>query len=314
MVQTATPRSDAAPGRHEVAPVHRRPKQLPWPLNLYQSAIGKKYAMAITGAGLLGFVVVHMVGNLHLYEGPVQIHEYGEALRDLGGHLVPRTLLLWLLRIGLIAMFAVHIHSAYSLSRMSLRSNAAYASGRDYAAANFASRTMRWTGPIVLLYLLFHLADLTWGWWLGDDYVRGDVYHNVVESMRSLPVAIIYIVANAALALHIFHGAWSMFQTLGINNPKYNDARRGVAGGLAALILVGNLSFPIAVQAGLIDEDNRSVPVGEFNESPRAETPATVGAGAAPTTDSAASTATPGAGAAPDDRLGDKRGARHGST
>ena len=257
MAQTLTP-------GHDVAPVRRRPKQLPWPLNLYQTAVGKKYAMAISGVALLGFVVVHMIGNLHLYEGPVQVHEYAEALRDLGGHLVPRTLILWLMRVGLIGLFAVHIHSAVSLSRMSVKADASYAGRRNYIAANFASRTMRVTGPLVLLYVLFHLADLTWGWWLGDDYVRGDVYHNVTESMSSLPVAAIYVAANVVLAVHIFHGAWSMFQSLGINNPRFNGMRRGIAGGLAGLILVGNLSFPIAVQTGLIDEDNRSVPVGEF--------------------------------------------------
>ena len=277
MAQTTTPQHDTE-RQHEVRPVHRRPRQLPWPLNIYQSAVGKKYAMAISGIGLLGFVVVHMIGNLHLYEGPVQVHEYGEALRDLGGHLAPRTFLLWLMRLGLMAMFAIHIHSAYSLSRMSLKADDAYAGKRNYTAANFASRTMRWTGPIVLLYLLFHLADLTWGWWLGDEYVRGDIYHNVTESMSSLPVAIIYIVANIALAIHIFHGTWSMFQSLGLNNPKFNDLRRGIAGGLAAVILIGNLSFPIAVQAGLINEDNRSVPVGEFNtDSHNSAAPATPG-------------------------------------
>ncbi len=254
-----------APG-HDVEPIRRRPTQLPWPLNLYQTAVGKKYAMAISGIGLLGFVVVHMVGNLHLYEGPAQVNEYGEALRDIGGDLAPRTLVLWVMRVGLFAMFTIHIHSAWSLSRMSIKADSAYVGRRNYIAANFASRTMRWTGPIVLLYLLFHLADLTWGWWLGDDYLRGDVYHNVNESMSSVPVAAIYIVANVALALHIFHGAWSMFQSLGINNPKYNQLRRGIAGGLAGVILVGNLSFPIAVQTGLIDEDNRQAPLEDVGD------------------------------------------------
>ena len=120
---------------------------------------------------------------------------------------------------------------------------------------------MRWTGPIILLYLLFHLADLTLGW-VDDDWVRGDPYHNVYSSMDALPIALIYIAANVALAIHIFHGAWSMFQSLGINNPKYNSLRKGIAQGLAGLILVGNLSFPIAVQTGLIDEDNRADPIG----------------------------------------------------
>lgn len=258
MAQTITP-------GHDIEPLRQRPTQLPWPLNLYQSAIGKKYAMAISGIGLLGFVVVHMIGNLHIYEGPAQVNEYGEALRDIGGDLAPRTLVLWMMRLGLMAMFTIHIHSAWSLSRMSHRADSAYAGRRNYIAANFASRSMRWTGPIILLYLLFHLADLTWGWWLGDDYLRGDVYHNVTESLSSLPVALIYIVANVALALHIFHGAWSMFQSLGINNPKYNRLLRAVAGGLAGLILVGNLSFPIAVQTGLIGEDNRQEPTEDVD-------------------------------------------------
>jgi succinate dehydrogenase / fumarate reductase cytochrome b subunit len=260
MAQTISSGTD-----HSVPPIRRRGAQLPWPLNLYQTAIGKKYVMALTGIALLGFVVVHMIGNLHLYEGPVQVYQYGEALRDLGGHLVPRTLLLWVMRIGLMVMFALHIHSAWSLSRMSIKSDSPYAARRNYIAVSFASRTMRWTGPIILLYLVFHLADLTWGIRF-DGYVRGDIYHNVDQSLSSFPITIIYVVANLVLAVHIFHGAWSMFQTLGINNPAYNHLRRGFATGIAGLILIGNLSFPIAVQFGLIDEDNRSVPVGEFDE------------------------------------------------
>jgi succinate dehydrogenase / fumarate reductase cytochrome b subunit len=254
-----------SPSRHDVAPVRRRPNPLPWPLNIYQTAIGKKYAMAVTGIGLLGFVVVHMIGNLHIYEGPRQVHEYAEALRDLGGHLVPRTFLLWVMRLGLIGMFGLHIHSAWSLSRMSHKADRSYVGNRNYIAANFASRTMRWTGPIILLYVFFHLADLTWGW-VDDDWVRGDVYNNVYSSMSAVPIALIYIAANIALAIHIFHGAWSMFQSLGINNPRYNNVRRGIAQGLAGLILVGNLSFPLAVQFGLVDQDNRADPIGFVDE------------------------------------------------
>ncbi len=238
---------------------------MPLPLDLYQTMVGKKWVMALTGVGLLGFVVVHMIGNLHLYEGPVEIHEYAEALRDLGGHIIPRTYLLWVMRLGLIAMFALHIHSAVSLSRASALSSGTagkkYQGGQDYVAVNFASRTMRWTGPIILLYIFFHLADLTWGN-RSDDWVRGDPYHNVVISMGNTVVAAIYILANVVLAVHIFHGVYSMFQSLGINNPKINGIRRPLATGLAALILVGNLSFPLMVQFGLIDEDNCEAPCG----------------------------------------------------
>ncbi|MCP3854717.1 MAG: succinate dehydrogenase cytochrome b subunit [Actinomycetia bacterium] len=238
---------------------------MPFPLDLYQTMVGKKWVMALTGVGLLGFVLVHMIGNLHLYEGPVEIHEYAEALRDLGGHIIPRTYLLWAMRLGLIAMFALHIHSAVSLSRASALSSGTarqkYQGGQDYVAVNFASRTMRWTGPIILLYILFHLADLTWGN-RSDDWVRGDPYHNVVISMGNVGVAAIYILANVVLAVHIFHGVYSMFQSLGVNNPKINGIRRPLATGLAALILVGNLSFPLMVQFGLIDEDNCEAPCG----------------------------------------------------
>ena len=239
----------------------RRPaprRELPWPLNLYQSAVGKKWVMALTGLALLGFVLVHMLGNLHLYEGPWETHEYAETLRDLGTEVIPRTWVLWALRFGLIAAFALHIHSAYSLTRMSRAADRRYAGSRDYIAANYASRTMRWTGPLVGLFVVYHLADLTWGHF-NPDYIRGDPYHNVVASLSNLPVAIWYIVANVALAVHIYHGAWSMFQSLGINSPRWNPLRRRFAQAFAALILVGNLSFPILVQAGVIDDGGRSV-------------------------------------------------------
>lgn len=248
------------PAPNRVQPLRKRRKQLPFPLNLYQTAIGKKWVMALTGVGLLGFVLAHMIGNLHLYEGPLQVNVYGEHLRTLLEPIAPRTFVLWLLRLGLIAMFALHIHAAVSLTRMNLQSHAKYQSSRDYIAANFASRTMRWTGIIIGLFVLFHLADLTWGWWLGDSYVRGDVYHNVSESLSNIPVGVIYIVANAALAVHIFHGVYSLFQSLGINSPAINRARRGLATGIAGLVLIGNLSFPVLTMAGLINEDNCRAP------------------------------------------------------
>ncbi len=256
-----------------VQPVRPRPgRELPWPLCLYQSAVGKKWVMALTGLGLVGFVVFHMIGNLHLYEGPAQIGHYAEGLRGIGGELVPRTLLLWLLRVGLIVMFALHIHAAYSLRAMGGRTsdeidpvtgNKKYASKQDYIAANFASRTMRWTGPIIALYLLFHLADLTWGRAPNskDEWVAGDPYHNVVESFSNPVVAGIYILANIAVVIHLYHGVYSLFQSLGINNPKINKARRGLSVGIAGILLIGNLSFPIMVQAGLISEDDRTTPI-----------------------------------------------------
>jgi succinate dehydrogenase / fumarate reductase cytochrome b subunit len=113
---------------------------------------------------------------------------------------------------------------------------------------------MRWTGVIVLLYLLFHLADLTWGS-ANPEFVRGDPYNNLIYSLQRPVVAIVYALANIALAIHLSHGAWSMFQSLGLNNPKYNKAKRRFAQGFALVILVGNLSFPIAVQAHWVEPE-----------------------------------------------------------
>jgi succinate dehydrogenase / fumarate reductase cytochrome b subunit len=234
-------------------------RKWPWPLDLYQSAVGKKWAMAVTGVMLLGFVFFHMLGNLKAYLGPEQINHYGEWLRDIAVPALPRTVFLWLLRGGLIAAFAIHMHAAYALTRMNHRARPAkYASERDYIAANWASRTMRYTGVIVILFLVFHLADLTWGTANGD-FVRGSVYHNMAHSFSRPVVAATYIVANLALAVHIFHGAWSLFASLGVSNPKLVRFRRNFAVGFAAIILLGNISFPIAVQAHII-EDHGSHP------------------------------------------------------
>ncbi|MFV0257547.1 MAG: succinate dehydrogenase cytochrome b subunit [Acidimicrobiales bacterium] len=247
------------------SPLRPRTRPRPFPLNLYQNAVGKKWVMALTGIMILGFVLFHLLGNLKLYLGAID-HEghlvydvdlYGEWLRDLLVPFLPRTVTLWLLRIGLIVAFFFHIHAAVTLTRLNQQSNVTYKSKRDFVAANFAARTMRVTGIIVLAYLLFHLADLTWGWIPGYDWQRGHIYENVVGSLSNPVVALVYIVANVALSIHIFHGTYSLFQSLGISNPAYNRMRRQLAGVFAAIILIGNVSFPLAVLTGIIELDPR---------------------------------------------------------
>ena len=208
--------------------------------------------MALTGIMLLGYVLVHMLGNLKVYIGPAEINEYGEALRELGGHLVPRTHLLWVLRIGLLAAGVVHLHAAYSLTRTNVAARGSRYSKRDYIAASYASRTMRWTGVIVAFFVLFHLADLTWGTSPAAvaGWERGEVYSNLIASFERPVVSALYIVANLALGLHIFHGTWSLFQSLGWSHPRFNAWRRYAAGAFTAVIVIGNLSFPIAVLTG----------------------------------------------------------------
>ena len=248
-------------------------KKRPFVLDLYSTAVGKKYVMAVTGLIGIGFVLTHMIGNLKMYLGVVtegnerayDIDVYGEFLRNLLVPILPHTIFLWLLRGVLIAAVALHIHAAIGLTNMNHNARAVkYQSARDYQVANFASRTMRWTGTIVSLFIVWHLADLTWGF-VNPDWVQGATYYNLDQSLSRLPVAILYIVANIALGIHLFHGTWSLFQSMGWNNPRFNAWRRNIAIGTAALIVAGNVSFPIAVMAGVVEYDPAAVthPVGE---------------------------------------------------
>lgn len=229
-----------------------RARRAPFFVTFYRSAVGKKWVMAVSGIILLLFVLGHMLGNLKLYLGRVHMNTYAEWLRTFGEPAAPRTVILWIVRIILIAAFVLHIHSAYSLTRMNRKARPVrYQSPRDYVAANFASRTMRWGGVIVGLFIVFHLFDLTWGA-ANPHFVRGDAYDNVVYSFQRVPVAIIYIIANIALGFHIFHGAWSLFQSLGINNPRFNKWRRWFAGAFAVVVGAGNVSFPLMVVTGVV--------------------------------------------------------------
>ena len=247
--------SSTPPPRAGVAPIRRRPGSGPLIVRFYRSAVGKKWVMAVTGVVLMGFVLAHMIGNLKLYLSKEEINLYGEALRNMPGPLLPRTVLLWSIRIVLILAFVFHIHSAIGLSLINRRARPAadrYQSPRDYVAADYASRTMRWTGIIILAFLIFHLMDLTWGN-ANPQFLRGDPYNNLVYSFRRVPVAIVYVFANVALAFHLYHGTWSIFQSMGFTNPRYNAMRRRFAQGFAAIILLGNVSFPIAVQLHAVD-------------------------------------------------------------
>jgi len=238
-----------------------RKRSLPWPVEVYRSAVGKKWVMAITGIVLLGFVLSHMIGNLKVYigylegEGAYEIDLYGEALRSLLFPILPHGVTLWIIRIGLIVAAIFHVHAAASLTIMNRRARpVGYQGPREYLAANYASRTMRFSGVIILLYVAWHLADFTWGVqpFAPDGWERGSVYANFILSFQRVPVALLYIVANLMLGVHLFHGAWSMFQSLGANNPRFNAWRRYLAIAFAALVTLGNVSFPVAVLVGII--------------------------------------------------------------
>lgn len=217
--------------------------------SLFATAVGKKYAMAISGLVLMGYVLLHMVGNLKIYFGAESLNKYAEWLREIGEPALPREWLLWGMRIVLLAAVFVHIYAAYSLTVMNRRARPVqYVSKRDFVAADFASRTMRWTGIIVVLFVVWHLLDLTWGT-TNPDFVSGDVYHNVIASFERIPVAIAYVIANLALGVHLYHGAWSLFQSMG----WYGSWRRTFSIAFAGVVVAGNVSFPLAVMFGVVN-------------------------------------------------------------
>ena len=240
--------------------VKKTTSRRPFLLDLYGTAVGKKYVMAITGIIGILFIIGHMVGNLKAYIGLVEhkgemvydLDVYAEFLRELLVPILPHGYALWGLRLGLIAALVLHLHAAYSLTVINRRARPVrYQGARDYQIANFASRSMRWTGVLVVVFIAWHLADLTWGW-LNPDFEYGAVYRNLDASLSRLPVALLYIAANIALGIHLFHGVWSLFQSMGWNNPRFNRWRRSVATGIATAVVVGNVSFPIMVLAGVI--------------------------------------------------------------
>jgi succinate dehydrogenase / fumarate reductase cytochrome b subunit len=232
-------------------------RKRPFLLDLYSTAVGKKYVMAISGIAMMGFVLFHMIGNLKMYMGETALNHYAEFLKELLYPLAPKGVVLWILRGGLITMLLLHLHAAWSLTRLNRFARAVkYQGPRDYQVAKFASRTMRWTGIIVLSYLIWHILDLTLGvvntTGTNGEFVKGEVYQNVLNSLNRPVVAAFYVIANVLLGIHLFHGAWSIFQSLGWNNPRFNTWRRGFATAFATIVVVGNVSFPIAVIAGIV--------------------------------------------------------------
>lgn len=222
-----------------------------WLASLYRSAIGKKAVMAATGLILFGFVLAHMIGNLKLYLGPEHLNEYAEALRTLFMPIVPREGALWIARVILLVAVVFHIHSAYALTIMNREARPVDYREREFVKGTYAARTMRWGGLIILLFIIYHLLHFTTGQ-AHHNFVPGDVYHNVVSGFQVWWVAAFYILANLALGLHLYHGVWSMFSSLGVTHKRFEPLRRGFATVFAVLITLGNVSFPLSVLLGIV--------------------------------------------------------------
>ena len=222
-----------------------------WFTDLYRSAVGKKAVMAVTGILLFGFVLIHMIGNLKLYEGPKILNSYAGWLREVGSPAIPTSGLLWIARTVLLVAVLLHIWAAWQLTRMSRAARPRGYAVRPKIHTTYASRTLRWGGVIILLFVIYHLLDLTFGA-ANPDFIEKDVYHNVVASFSRWYVSLFYILAQVALGFHLYHGLWSLFQSLGWNHPRFNSWRSGFAHAFAWIITLGNISFPLAVLTGLV--------------------------------------------------------------
>ncbi|MFC1419081.1 succinate dehydrogenase cytochrome b subunit [Streptacidiphilus cavernicola] len=216
---------------------------------LWSSTIGKKAVMAVTGVIMLLFLIVHMLGNLKIFFGAPDFNAYAAWLRTIGEPVLHRTWYLWAQRTVLAGCAVLHAVCAYQLSRRDLR-----ARDRGYArptGGSFATRTMRWGGVILLLFLVWHILDLTTGT-LNPRGEAGHPYQNIVADFQNWWADVIYIVAMAALGLHIRHGMWSAAQTLGANGPRSGPVLRTVSWLLGLVLFAGFTAVPVAVMTGAV--------------------------------------------------------------
>jgi succinate dehydrogenase / fumarate reductase, cytochrome b subunit len=215
-------------------------------LRLWQTTVGKKAVMAVTGLILFGFVVAHLLGNLQIYVSPEKINHYAAALRT-----VP--VLLYSARIVLLIAVVLHIWSSVQLAFLQREARPVKYVKKVNIHSTYASRTMMWSGPIVLAFVIFHLLHFTFGVvHPGGPFEEHNVYNNVVTGFQIWPVSIFYIIAMIMLCYHLYHGLWSMFQSLGFSHPIYTPWLKLFAKVFAILIAVGNISIPVAVLAGFV--------------------------------------------------------------
>jgi succinate dehydrogenase / fumarate reductase cytochrome b subunit len=213
--------------------------------HFWHSTVGKKIVMALTGLIMVGFVVLHMVGNLQVFISAEKINNYGMMLH---GPLHEVTLLL---RAVLLVSVVLHIVAAVQLTRMENAARPIGYAKRVPQAATLASRTIRWGGLFLAIFIVLHLLHFTTGQ-IHPDFIPGDVYHNLISGMRSPLVAISYLVAMIFLGLHLYHGAWSSFRSLGAVEPKPHPLSRPIALGLALVVWLGFSVVPLAIVLGWI--------------------------------------------------------------
>ena len=215
-----------------------------WVLNFWRSTIGKKVVMGVTGLIGVGFVIGHVTGNLLVFKSPEAMNEYAAMLKSLGG-------LLWLARLVLIGAVVLHVTAAWQLSRMSNAARPVGYERRNPQVSTLASRTMRWGGLLVLVFIVFHILHFTVGS-VHPSFSHTDVYRNIVIGFSNPVIVAFYVAAMLALGLHLYHGAWSSVRTLGLSSPSKQPLRRFLPTVIAVLVTAGFISIPLAVLLGLL--------------------------------------------------------------
>jgi succinate dehydrogenase / fumarate reductase cytochrome b subunit len=219
--------------------------QLHKAIRFYQASIGKKAVMAVTAIVLFGYVVGHLAGNLQVYLGADQMDRYAAFL-----HSMPA--LLWSVRLFLLVCVILHITASIQLTRLKQEARPVGYVKKTPIGSSSASRSMIWSGAMIAAFVIYHLLDLTVGAANTDQYQDLHAYENLVYSFRRVPVSAFYIVAMVLLGMHLHHGIWSMFQTLGFSHPRYTPIVKRASAWVAMLITAGFISIPIAVLTGLV--------------------------------------------------------------
>jgi succinate dehydrogenase / fumarate reductase cytochrome b subunit len=222
-------------------------------LTLWSTSVGKKVVMAATGVVLVGFVTVHMAGNLKIFFGEASFNAYATFLRDMGAPLLMHEQALWTMRVVLLAAVILHLWAATELTQRSWAARPVGYRRKDDISSTYASRTMRWGGVIILLFVVYHILHFTLGTvgYAPGQFQPTSVYRNVVIGFSRWHISAFYIVAQLALGLHLYHGIWSMFQTFGLG-ARTNRTYRALAVVLSVLVVAGNISIPVAVLAGWV--------------------------------------------------------------
>jgi succinate dehydrogenase / fumarate reductase cytochrome b subunit len=212
---------------------------------LWNTSVGKKAVMAVTGIVMVAYLITHVLANLLVFQGPGKINAYSKFLHDTGGAL-------WAARLVLFVAVMLHIVAAVQLTgRRRAARPVAYAAGRDPQVSTIASRTIRWGGGLILVFLVYHILHFTLGT-VHPSFVEGDPYHNVVTGFGNPLVVVFYELAMAAVGLHLYHGIWSSGRSLGVSAPSPHPIRRQLALALSVLVWAGFTAIPIAVYTGII--------------------------------------------------------------